>query len=79
MTGEGADELLYGYEHYAKSEAMFAFTAPRSKTFFEISECGTTNSENHSYLSSYLENNDRRDLDVKTHLLSLLRRNDRSP
>ena len=26
VTGEGADELLYGYEHYAKSEAMFAFS-----------------------------------------------------
>ena len=78
VTGEGADELLYGYEHYAKSEAMFAFSQHLDpKTFFEISECGTTNSENHSYLSSYLENNDRRDLDVKTHLLSLLRRNDR--
>ena len=77
MTGEGADELLYGYEHYAKSEAMFAFSRHLDpKTFFEIPEGETTHSENHSYLSRFLENNDRRDLDVKTHLLSLLRRND---
>ncbi len=78
ITGEGADELMYGYEHYANNNSTFAFLEHLAPSdYFDIKSTENTPSPNDLLCKKYLENNDCRDLDVKTHLLSLLRRNDR--
>jgi asparagine synthase (glutamine-hydrolysing) len=78
ISGEGGDELMYGYDHYKNNNSTFAFLEHiKPSDYFDI------NSDNKKDLlkdlswNKYLENNDFRDLDIKTHLLSLLRRNDR--
>ena len=78
ITGEGADELMYGYDHYKSNNPTFAFLehiAPSD--YFDIKSSKKTSLLHEFPLNKFLENNDHRDLDVKTHLLSLLRRNDR--
>ncbi len=78
ITGEGADELMYGYEHYKNNKSTFAFLKHVNPSeHFDISGVDNTDAFKNFPLDKYLENNDFRDLDVKTHLLSLLRRNDR--
>jgi len=83
VTGEGADELFYGYTHYKSGhDSTFAFAEHLNiEDFFELDSgdkkmLKPISSKIYS-LNRYLEKNDGRDLDVKTHLLSLLRRNDR--
>ena len=78
ITGEGADELMYGYDHYKDNTYTFAFLehiAPSD--YFDIQTTEIMPSSYDLPWDQYLKNNDHRDLDVKTHLLSLLRRNDR--
>ena len=78
ITGEGADELMYGYDHYIDNNSTFAFIEHLVPSdYFEIKRTDKTALLNNLSWEKYLENNDYRDLDVKTHLLSLLRRNDR--
>jgi len=79
ITGEGADELMYGYEHYKKDKITFAF-----KKHLNLDDCfkgvnlHMICESNSSMMVNFLDNNSYRDLEVKTHLLSLLRRNDRN-
>jgi len=78
VTGEGADELLYGYDHYKNNDSTFAFLEHIvPSNYFDMKSSKKKYSLHDFPLNKYLENNDYRDLDVKTHLLSLLRRNDR--
>jgi asparagine synthase (glutamine-hydrolysing) len=78
ITGEGADELLYGYNHYKNNNSTFAFLEHINPVdYFDINSEDKNNSLQDLSWNKYLENNDFRDLDIKTHLLSLLRRNDR--
>lgn len=78
ITGEGADELMYGYEHYKKKKSTFAFAKHLNPSdFFNINKHKINNLDTIYTTKNFLKNNDYRDLDVKTHLLSLLRRNDR--
>ena len=78
ITGEGADELMYGYEHHKNENATFAFTQHHDpKDYFETSRSGLNEIDELFSGDKIFENNDLRDLEVKTHLLSLLRRNDR--
>lgn len=78
ITGEGADELMYGYEHHKNENATFAFIQHNNpKEYFEISRSGLNEIDEIFSNDKIFENNDLRDLEVKTHLLSLLRRNDR--
>jgi len=79
ITGEGADELMYGYEHYKKNKTTFAF-----KKHLNLDDCFKGDNldmiceSNSPKMVNFLDNNSYRDLEVKTHLLSLLRRNDRN-
>ena len=83
VTGEGADELFYGYEHYKfgmnSTVAFKSHLLPSN--YFNFPNEGEGVRLNNLIMipdiNSYFEENDGRDLDVKTHLLSLLRRNDR--
>ncbi|MAV65267.1 MAG: hypothetical protein CMG00_08770 [Candidatus Marinimicrobia bacterium] len=78
ITGEGADELMYGYEHHKNENTTFAFVQHNDpKEYFENTESGPNEIEEIFSGDSVLKNNNLRDLEVKTHLLSLLRRNDR--
>ena len=78
ITGEGADELMYGYEHYKNKKPTFAFLKHiNPNEYFDISGNDKTDTFINFKWEKFLKNNDFRDLDVKTHLLSLLRRNDR--
>ncbi len=78
ITGEGADELMYGYEHHKKKNFSFAFLEHINPSeYFEIRGDDKTDMLKKLSLNEFLKNNDYRDLEVKTHLLSLLRRNDR--
>ena len=78
ITGEGADELMYGYEHHKKKNATFAFAQHLNPAdYFDISELKKNDLDDLISKNKIFENNDHRDLEVKTHLLSLLRRNDR--
>ena len=78
ITGEGADELMYGYDHYKDNNSTFAFLEHIAPTdYFDIKSSAKIPSFNDLPWYKYLENNNLRDLDVKTHLLSLLKRNDR--
>ena len=78
ITGEGADELMYGYDHYKNSNSTFAFLEHIDPyDYFDIKSSEKKSCLNDLPWNKFLENNDYRDLDVKTHLLSLLRRNDR--
>lgn len=78
VTGEGADELMYGYRHYADNESTFAFLEHLAPSdYFDLTGTARIDSSDASWWHKYYEHNDCRDLDVKTHLLSLLRRNDR--
>ncbi len=78
VTGEGADELMFGYEHYKNDNSTFAFREHIDLfAHFDINNVDQANSIKDIEWNKYLKNNDVRDLDVKTHLLSLLRRNDR--
>ncbi len=82
VTGEGADELLFGYNHYNMGFTdSFAF-----RPFLELSKyfSGDLNFISSLFIKqralrvkalSSMHNS--RDLEIKTHLLSLLRRNDR--
>ena len=88
LTGEGADELFYGYEHYKHEERKsFAFREYLNDTDEYCFKGGNRNSpfddirvnarvealRKHSLSSSYAS----RDMELKTHLLSLLQRNDK--
>jgi asparagine synthase (glutamine-hydrolysing) len=88
LTGEGADELFYGYEHYkCKENKSFAFREylNNSDEHCFISSNGNSPFDNIrsnakieefrklSLSSSYAS----RDMELKTHLLSLLQRNDK--
>lgn len=78
VTGEGADELMYGYDHYKNNDSTVAFLEHLVPSdYFDIRSSENISSLPDFSLNKFLENNDHRDLDVKTHLLSLLRRNDR--
>lgn len=80
LTGEGADELFYGYDHYKENYDCFAFRKHIDlNDYFDHPNIGKINYNYNSFLNDCLHDNrnDLRDLDVKTHLLSLLRRNDR--
>ena len=78
ITGEGADELMYGYEHHKKKNFSFAFLEHINPyEYFEIRDPDKTDMLKEFPLNEFLKNNDYRDLEMKTHLLSLLRRNDR--
>jgi asparagine synthase (glutamine-hydrolysing) len=83
ITGEGADELFCGYEHYKLGlNATVAFKSHlMPSTYFNCIDEGVRGRLNNLRtipdINGYFEENDGRDLDVKTHLLSLLRRNDR--
>ena len=84
ITGEGADELFFGYEHYSKDikigtfafkkhlniDEFFVKTSPKTEKILQKIE---------AQFAGILDmpTNDGRDLDIKTHLLSLLNRNDR--
>ena len=89
LTGEGADELFFGYNHYENFSGSFAFREyltyeeenlfidkknlselPFSKIRFDSNIKNLRKVALHSAANS-------RDLEIKTHLLSLLRRNDR--
>ena len=82
ITGEGADELFFGYSHYQNGfSGSFAF-----RPFLEIDQYvdGDTMAlmalfnRERSLREAALTNPDRsRDLEIKTHLTSLLKRNDR--
>ena len=89
ITGEGADELLYGYDHYVNfSNNSFAFreylTEVENELFINIKD----NSKN--FLEDLRDINNQElftkanksphesiNYEIKTHLLSLLKRNDR--
>lgn len=78
ITGEGADELMYGYDHYERNDLTFAFQEHNDPSFyFNVDSSDQVEQSQNIQLERFLQNNDYRDLDVKTHLLSLLRRNDR--
>ncbi len=78
ITGEGGDELMYGYEHYKNNKSSFAFLEHLNLSeYFEMSDDDKTGLLKNFKWDKFLKHNDFRDLDVKTHLLSLLRRNDR--
>ena len=78
ITGEGADELMYGYDHYKNNKSTFAFLKHINPSdSFDMNGVDETDQLKNFPWNKFLENNDFRDLDVKTHLLSLLRRNDR--
>ena len=84
ITGEGADELLFGYNNYNNfNKYSFAFREFLCKedeilygknSFNQIREMSKVN-----YLREYAVGNslNSRTMEFKTHLLSLLRRNDR--
>ncbi len=82
ITGEGADELFFGYGHYENKFCnSFAFRPfldtkkyfHKSKTNFEIYFKDEFSFRNEALKSKYRS----RDLEFKTHLLGLLKRNDR--
>ncbi len=81
VTGEGADELFYGYEHYGSesNNSSFAFYEHlKLEEYFEqLKPAENIVFKGHEKILKINNNNDNRDMDVKTHLLSLLRRNDR--
>jgi asparagine synthase (glutamine-hydrolysing) len=78
ITGEGADELMYGYEHHKKKNTTFAFAQHLNPTdYFDTGKLEKDDLDDFISKNNIFENNDHRDLEVKTHLLSLLRRNDR--
>ncbi len=82
ITGEGADELFFGYSHYKnESNESFAF-----RPFLDFKKYFYTNgldlkslfSDEYYYRNKAIENKiNSRDLEFKTHLISLLKRNDR--
>ena len=89
ITGEGADELFYGYDHYikfnnfsfafreyltAREEYLYDNNKSSSKTpFDDMRKNSIKNLRKKAIQSEYQS----RDLEIKTHLLSLLKRNDR--
>lgn len=78
ITGEGADELMYGYDHYKNGNSAFAFREHVPIVdYFDAESSNSFDSLMDLSWHQYLGNNDFRDLDIKTHLLSLLKRNDR--
>lgn len=82
ITGEGADELFFGYSHYSSSpHGSFAF-----RPYIEISDyfitgklfdSGFTAESTKLRSRALADRYTSRDLELKTHLLSLLRRNDK--
>jgi asparagine synthase (glutamine-hydrolysing) len=84
ITGEGADELLFGYNHYLNfhnhSFAFREFLNKRDEALFGknsfdvIRDTSKTNDLRNYSIKNILNS---RDMEFKTHLLSLLRRNDR--
>ena len=83
ITGEGADELFYGYDHYQNTCGTQTFGFREHININNIFE--KSKSQFDEYLNNFdhlvqklkLSDLNNRDLDIKTHLLSLLRRNDR--
>ena len=89
ITGEGADDLLFGYDHYrSKQNKSFAFrpfikkiimkkilsTKSNFKIFNKIKKNHRINFyRNRALKSKFLS----RELEVKTHMQTLLKRNDR--
>ena len=61
---------MYGYDHYANNNSTFAFLEHLAPSdYFDIKSSENTSSPNDLWRNKYQENNDCRDLDVKTHLL----------
>tara|TARA_B100000579_G_scaffold437201_1_gene465611 strand:- start:547 stop:2259 length:1713 start_codon:yes stop_codon:yes gene_type:complete len=88
ITGEGADELFFGYDHYksfsGNSFAFREFLSENDENFFITNNGNSlfsllrensniTNLRYESLVSPYKS----RDMEIKTHLLSLLQRNDK--
>ena len=89
LTGEGADELFLGYSHYENFNGSFAFreylTTKEENLFINKKDLSKpsfskirfdTNIKDLRKTALHSVTNSR-DLEIKTHLLSLLRRNDR--
>lgn len=89
ITGEGADDLLFGYDHYRKKkQSSFAFRTFITKKILKkilsdkknLSIFNNVNNKNNipffrkiALSSSFLS----RELEIKTHMQTLLKRNDR--
>ena len=83
LTGEGADEIFMGYSHYTSNSVnSFAF-----RKYIKLHDYFTGSLHNQYKTAfdsleplrkkSLKSKKDSRDLEIKTHLLSLLRRNDK--
>lgn len=80
ITGEGADEIFWGYEHHQLPlEKSFAFRQFLNlDNYFVISQNGLSSDWKLKLQSKAKEDPiNCRDLEIKTHLLSLLKRNDK--
>ena len=89
LTGEGADELFFGYDHYQRfSGGSFAFReylGPGEEELFRSSAKGNAFAliRGDERIRAYRKRAassaaESRELELKTHLLSLLQRNDRT-
>jgi asparagine synthase (glutamine-hydrolysing) len=88
LTGEGADELFMGYEHYRVSGHSFAFReyltpdderqfaepAGGRQPFDDVRDAADVSARRRGALSSRMAS---REAELKSHLLSLLSRNDK--
>ena len=89
ITGEGADDLLFGYNHYNESnQNSFAFRPFIKKKSLKLI---FANKKNLNFLKNFYKKNDihplrkkalssiffSRELEIKTHMQTLLKRNDR--
>ena len=90
ITGEGADDLLFGYEHYNKKKhSSFAFRLfLKQKELKSILEKDKNNLRIFDKINSRIKTNYfrnkilkskflSRELEIKTHMQTLLKRNDR--
>ena len=89
ITGEGADDLLFGYNHYkSKTKGSFAFRLFLKNIVLKKILSKKTNLEIFNRLKSKFKINyfrkkalqskfSSRELEIKTHMQTLLKRNDR--
>ncbi len=84
ITGEGADELFYGYNHYNNFRGRsFAFREYLQKEDENIFKGKVFNSiRDHAMIGRYRKHaiksyQNSRNFELKTHLISLLKRNDK--
>lgn len=78
ITGEGADDMFFGYSHHSKKNInSFAFRKfiNLNSFFKKIKKTKSRYKKLRAFANLNMEN--CRDLEFKTHLLSLLRRNDK--